>query len=122
MKGAPRLRRLSEEEIELWLTVASSVTRRAGAALPARSVVPPAPPQPGPVVPPIHLPAPPAPPKPTLPPLAPLERKLKQKLSRGQMTADAAIDLHGFRQDEALPRCSDSSIAPTGMVPRWCWW
>ena len=37
-----------------------------------------------------------------LPPLAPLERKLKQKLSRGRTTADAAIDLHGLRQDEAL--------------------
>ena len=40
--------------------------------------------------------------RPTLPPLAPLERKLKQKLSRGRMTADAAIDLHGFRQAEAF--------------------
>lgn len=97
-----RLRRLSEEEIELWLTVAERVERRPDSLLPDR----------------IRRPAPataapaavakaiatvpfkkPAVPQPS--PLAPLERRLKQKLSRGRMTADAAIDLHGFRQDEA---------------------
>ena len=36
-----------------------------------------------------------------MPPFAPLERTLKRKLSRGRMTADAALDLHGFRQEEA---------------------
>ena len=98
----PRLRRLSDEEIELWLTVATSVTRRPGSALPDRTA-PPAPvsevssPATAPVAPPV-----PPKPRPALPPMAPLERKLKQKLSRGRSTADAAIDLHGYRQDEAL--------------------
>lgn len=42
------------------------------------------------------LPAAPAP-----PPLAPLERRLRQRLSRGSHPIDAVIDLHGMRQDEA---------------------
>ncbi len=97
-----RLRRLGEEEITLWLSVAASVTRRDGAALPERAPAPPAmlAPVPVPDAPTIHR-------KPAAvpawaPPLAPLERKLKQKLSRGRATADAALDLHGFRQAEAL--------------------
>lgn len=36
-----------------------------------------------------------------LPPLAPLERRLRQRLSRGAQTIDSVIDLHGKRQDEA---------------------
>ena len=36
-----------------------------------------------------------------LPPLAPLERRLKQRLSRGSHPLDAMIDLHGMRQTEA---------------------
>lgn len=39
-----------------------------------------------------------------VPPLAPLERRLRQKLSRGQRDVDAALDLHGLRQDEAHAR------------------
>ena len=104
-KGLPavrRLRRLSEEEIELWLTVAAGVARLPGSMLPAR--IPRRPPLTAPettavvaaILPKAALV------KATLPPLAPLERKLKQKLSRGRTTADAAIDLHGYRQDEAL--------------------
>ncbi len=96
-----RLRRLSEEEIDLWLTVAERVQRRPESRLPDR--VRAAAPKLA-EAPPIRLvPAPPpkrsASPPPM--PLAPLERRLKQKLSRGRMTADAAIDLHGLRQDEA---------------------
>lgn len=100
----PRVRRLSEDEIELWLAVAASVARRAGSRLPDRLAIPAkAAPEPAPAT----LAAPPsasapraAPPK-APPPLVPLERRLKQKLSRGQMSADAAIDLHGLRQHEA---------------------
>ena len=95
-----RLRRLTDDEIELWLTVASTVARRPG------SVLPPPPANAG--RPPTAATAPPAPmlsapptARSSLQPLAPLERKLKQKLSRGRMTADAAIDLHGLRQGEA---------------------
>lgn len=95
-----RLRRLTDDEIELWLTVASTVARRPGSVLPPPPAVVMTPQaavtfQPTPIA-----PAPP-PSRPSLPPLAPLERKLKQKLSRGRMTADAAIDLHGLRQGEA---------------------
>ena len=100
-----RLRRLSAEEIELWLSVAASVTRRDGSALPARApAMGPAPPGPSSPEPssPDPATAKPAARKPSPgPPLAPLERKLKQRLSRGRATADAAIDLHGFRQGEA---------------------
>ena len=35
------------------------------------------------------------------PPLAPLERRLKQKLSRGREEPDARIDLHGMTQADA---------------------
>lgn len=102
LEGKPRstrLRRLTDDEIELWLTVASTVARRAGSVLPP----PPAAARSNPVsATAIPAPLPPAPAaRVTLPPLAPLERKLKQKLSRGRMTADAAIDLHGLRQGEA---------------------
>ncbi|WP_371875823.1 Smr/MutS family protein [Alsobacter metallidurans] len=43
-------------------------------------------------------------PKPTPPPiapLAPLERRLRQRLSRGSHAIEAVIDLHGMRQAEA---------------------
>jgi DNA-nicking Smr family endonuclease len=38
------------------------------------------------------------------PPLAPLERRLKQRLSRGTESIDARIDLHGMTQSEAHGR------------------
>ncbi|MES1991934.1 MAG: Smr/MutS family protein [Pseudomonadota bacterium] len=37
----------------------------------------------------------------TPPPLNSLDRRTAQRLSRGQIEADARIDLHGLRQDEA---------------------
>jgi DNA-nicking Smr family endonuclease len=42
-----------------------------------------------------------APVAPTIPPLAPLEKRLRQRLSRGHTPIDSVIDLHGMRQDEA---------------------
>ena len=36
-----------------------------------------------------------------VPPLVPLERRLRQRLSRGQQPIEAVIDLHGRRQAEA---------------------
>ena len=97
----PRLRRLSDDEIELWARVAESVTPLPGSSLPERASAPPPEVAAKPVgtlpaaslVPRAKRVAPPS--------LAPFERKLKQKLSRGRMTADAAIDLHGLRQAEA---------------------
>ena len=92
------LRRLSAEEVELWLAVTRGVARRSGTALPeprhaatakpAKAEDPPAP-------------APASPSKPALPGLAPLERRARQKLARGMTGVDAAIDLHGMRQHEA---------------------
>jgi DNA-nicking Smr family endonuclease len=95
-----RLRRLSDEEIALWVEVAKSVAKRRGASLPTlASPNPPAPPQPTATL----APAPPArPPKPSgPPPLAPLERRLKRDLARGRSAVDSAIDLHGMNQAEA---------------------
>jgi DNA-nicking Smr family endonuclease len=106
--GKPRLRRLSAEEIELWLNVTQGVARRPGSGSPrlpqprndaerqaseagdnphqgASAATPPSP---------VGRKAP--------PPLAPLERRLRQKLARGRAAPDAAIDLHGMRRQEAF--------------------
>jgi DNA-nicking Smr family endonuclease len=103
--GSRRLRLLSDDEIELWLTVTRSITPRPGAHLPdppARET-PDEPPKTA-AAPAVLPPGPAKPPAaPKVPALAPIEKKLKQKLSRGRITADAVIDLHGMRQHEALP-------------------
>jgi len=106
--GRPRLRRLSADEIELWLNVTRGVARRAGSGSPQLS-------QPRNDV---KLPAseagnnlpkgasvetPSSPAERKAPPsLAPLERRLRQKLARGHAAPDAAIDLHGMRRHEAF--------------------
>ncbi|HYA72426.1 MAG TPA: Smr/MutS family protein [Roseiarcus sp.] len=95
-----RLRRLSDEEIALWVEVAKSVAKRRGASLPTlASPNPPASPAPAAA----PAAAPPArPPRPSgPPPLAPLERRLKRDLARGRSAVDSAIDLHGMNQAEA---------------------
>jgi DNA-nicking Smr family endonuclease len=111
--GNGRLRRLSAEEIELWLAVTRSVAPRAGRPLP--NLLPAPMPMPNGVSGPREgaevvriapgqkpdarqKPAVRAP----IPPLAPLERRLRQKLSRGRAAPDAAIDLHGMRRQEAF--------------------
>ncbi|WP_353183405.1 Smr/MutS family protein [Bosea sp. (in: a-proteobacteria)] len=92
---------LSEADIALWRQVARSVK-----PLPGRAPLEPEPP-----------PAPPIPTEtsvlvvagmatakaasPGAPPLAPLERRLRTQLRRGRQEVEAAIDLHGMRQDEA---------------------
>lgn len=99
-----RLRLLSEDEIALWVAVASTVVPKPGSRLPVQSRKPlpqgepasetrgasqsAAEPQPAKV--------------PATLPLAPLERRLKQRLARGRTEVDASVDLHGLRQDEAL--------------------
>jgi DNA-nicking Smr family endonuclease len=92
-----RLRRLSDDEIRLWLAATREVARRAQIVVPTAPSLPPAPaeapPEPWTVA---------APRPPTIPALAPLDRRLRQKLSRGRMAADAVIDLHGLRQHEAF--------------------
>jgi DNA-nicking Smr family endonuclease len=105
MSVGPRetLRPLSDEEVTLWLTVTRGVTRRPGAAMPDAPR-----PQPAKAVkiaaPSVHPPAQAKPaPRPAAPSLAPLERRARQKLARGNMPVDAALDLHGMRQHEAHP-------------------
>jgi DNA-nicking Smr family endonuclease len=96
-----RLRRLSEEEIALWIEVAKSVARRRGAILPTlatpRPTATPAADAPPPAATPTTKPRRPAGP----PPLAPLERRLKRDLARGRAAVDSVLDLHGMTQAEA---------------------
>lgn len=103
-------RRLTDAEITLWLSVAETVRPREGARLPA------VPPAPAPAAPPPAPMADGAPGRaPFLPPyippfataragplpLAPIEKRLRQRITRGQVEIDAAIDLHGLTQPEA---------------------
>jgi DNA-nicking Smr family endonuclease len=111
---APRHRILSREEIELWRQVTQTVAPIMGRASEARAPeAEPAPPLamaankhpenltgfkapflPG-YTPPPQLPAS------ALAPLSPIERRLRQRLSRGRAEVDAVMDLHGLRQDQA---------------------
>ncbi len=104
-----RLRLLSAEEIELWLAVAKTVSPRPSSVLPqAPASKPPVeteaepPARPRPASENGRQPKQPAAGRPKTPPLAPLERRLRQKLSRGRISPDAAIDLHGLRRQEAF--------------------
>ena len=104
MKEGPlphRLRRLSDEEIALWIEVARSVSRRRGAGLPTLSkpLAPKAPAPAAPAAGAAQAEAKPARPRPL--PLAPIERRLKRELARGRGAIDGALDLHGMNQAEA---------------------
>ena len=103
-----RIRALTQEERSLWAEVARSIepSRHRDAPGPPEAM-PPDEPQSSreqrtilaAARPPVPKPAPPK--APTPPPLAAIEKRLRQKLSRGQRSVDAKIDLHGLRQDEA---------------------
>ena len=97
-------RKLTDEEIELWVSVAQSVARRRGANLPTLTRPKPEAAAPEPTAIGRAAPAPATPgklqPK-NAPPLAPLERRLKRDLSRGRASIDDALDLHGLNQAEA---------------------
>lgn len=95
-----RLRRLSDEEIDLWIAVAKSVSRRKGAKLPNPSKSVPETASPASVTK-QAPPKAPAPKSPSPPPLAPLEKRLKRQLSRGRSAIDQSIDLHGMTQAQA---------------------
>ena len=106
-----RKRDLTREEVDLWRQVTQTIAPFAERTIP---VFPEAEPPPQPV-PPNHKPEPstrkrvelpgytPPPQRPAsgLTPLSPLERRLKQRLSRGRADVDAVMDLHGMRQAEA---------------------
>ena len=101
----PRRRLLRPEELELWLHVLRDVKPMPGneQAVELAAPPPPIPAEQPPKTPAVQATPAAIPQKPrsSLPPLAPLERRLRQKLSRGQRDVDAALDLHGLRQDEA---------------------
>lgn len=107
-RPSPRRRALSEEERELWDTVARQVKplrkHRVAKAQAAPGTEPSsAAPVPRPAPPPRPIPAAPAPrvPKPTIPPLAPLGKRERTKLSRGRSEIEARLDLHGMTQMRA---------------------
>ncbi|WP_296706728.1 Smr/MutS family protein [Rhodoblastus sp.] len=105
-KRAPRIRRLSRDELALWRHATADVKTTRDRI---RSEPEPAPPAPEPpVAPPVASPvrtpprAPDEKPKPpALPPLAPLERRMKRRLSAGKAQVDDVIDLHGLTQAQA---------------------
>lgn len=119
-----RRRTLTSDEHALWTHVTRHVapidakprqprTRAAAAqvAAPQVEAAPVEAAKPGPPPPPGKMPkkAKPAPaqapstrpPEPSIPSLVPLEKRLRQRLSRGSHPIDAVIDLHGMRQEEA---------------------
>lgn len=115
-RPSPRRRALSEEERELWDSVARQVkplrkhraaktaTKAATkAAVAVRADPQPAPPPIRPVPSPRPIAAAPAPrvAKPSLPPLAPLGKRERTKLSRGRSEIEARLDLHGMTQSRA---------------------
>ena len=61
----------------------------------------PAPPKPDPVAPARGVAPPGKPPAPSAPPLAPFEKRYRQKVTRGRVEIEGAIDLHGMNQAEA---------------------
>lgn len=94
-----RQRRLTDDEITLWIAVAKSVSRRAGAALPASRKPRPSPGAPAPREAAARAAHPPKTKAP--PPLAPLDKGLRRRLARGRSAIDRSIDLHGMTQAEA---------------------
>ena len=96
-----RLRRLSDEEIDLWIAVAKSVSRRKGAKLPSPRKIEPPPVEAAAAPEPERRRASPAPKALRPLPLAPLEKRLKKQLARGRSAIDQSIDLHGMTQAQA---------------------
>jgi DNA-nicking Smr family endonuclease len=93
-------RHLSSEEIDLWLQATRAVrpwANRQPLEAPRNSASPP--PQPG--TEPVPSGMVDKPPVPGVPPLAPLERRLRQRLQRGQADVQGVVDLHGLREAEA---------------------
>jgi DNA-nicking Smr family endonuclease len=90
--------KLSAEELALWAHVAQSVRPLPGRLMPkieAPATLTQVPP--GFSVGSAQVPAPAA----RIKPLVPLERRMRQRVSRGQSPIDGVLDLHGMRQDEA---------------------
>jgi DNA-nicking Smr family endonuclease len=102
-------RRLSDDDEALWHSITRSImplkrrrvrrsepeSLRAAAKLPLKQQIKLAPKSPASP----RVPAAPAPKAP--PPLMPIDRRLKQRLARGQIEIDGRIDLHGRTLNEA---------------------
>jgi DNA-nicking Smr family endonuclease len=102
---SPRSRSLTDEEIELWIAVARSVTPRHGKSLPRpQKESAAAEPEPAEAVASSMVLPPPAPLKkePAIPALAGVERRLKLRLAQGKAGVDAVLDLHGMHQHTAF--------------------
>jgi len=108
LHAKPARRGLSREELKLWLDATRSVAPIAGARLPQLPEEPVHPERPD------RIRATPAPKQEKVEPAPrqnairthrtppPIDRRLRQKLSRGQTAPDAVIDLHGLHQREAF--------------------
>ena len=103
-----RQRSLSEDERELWESVARQLKplrQKSHAAKPAAGIEPADNPaaakSQGPAMPPEPAKATPAPPPRPAPPLAPLGRRERSQLSRGRKDIEARLDLHGMTQTRA---------------------
>jgi len=103
--GMRRRRSLSEEERQLWESVAKQVrplrksprlvrphAAESEVAIGAQPTPPLRPPSPVKIAP---------PPRPQAPPLAPIGRRERARISRGKQEIDARIDLHGMTQTRA---------------------
>jgi DNA-nicking Smr family endonuclease len=102
--GTRRKRSLSDEERQLWDSVARQVKplRRSPRLVRPHAVEASAPPVASAAS--SRLPSPvkiAPPPKPQAPPLAPIGRRERAQLSRGKKEIDARIDLHGMTQTRA---------------------
>lgn len=96
-----RLRRLSDEEIDLWIAVAKSVAQMRGATLPSRASKPPAPAASPALIRPSALAEKPKHAPPAPPPLQPFDARMRKALARGHSAVESALDLHGMNQAEA---------------------
>ena len=125
-------RRIRNEEAALWQRIARDVTPLPrGAAALEEEIAPEedAPPPPAPKKigkprrpAPVAVPAPPRPPAlPDLDPVVPagLDRRTARRLKRGQLAAEARLDLHGMTQDRAHGALRDF-IQESRMVRRRC--
>lgn len=108
-KKLRRSRRLTEDERKLWRAVTKDTTPLSRArmpepdpAMPSGTVLPVEPTTLSPMQSQAARPAPPAPSRmPGPPPLTGLDRRLSQRLARGQMEVEATLDLHGHTQERA---------------------
>ncbi|MBA4209553.1 MAG: DNA mismatch repair protein MutS [Parvibaculum sp.] len=106
VKPRRRSRSLTDEERKLWrAAMKDAKPLKRVKPEPAEDAPPPSPaspPKPQAARAPAVLAAPPRPRAPAEPPpLGPLERRTSQKLARGQIEIEAAIDLHGHSQERA---------------------